>query len=132
MDARFGPYQRLAPKVAYVSLFLLSVVFLTHVDLFLRSIVSDLISREHQRLMNQLGRLLRYETSPFTQNEHYLSASKREFIVRAKEARAKFQAGHGPVGAVPTAAPKVATPHVSVLPASTDSDRWSESLVYRK
>lgn len=51
--------------------------------------VHDLIQAKYKELNVQLSRVLAYETSPFTQNDHYLQASKEKFLVKYRSARAK-------------------------------------------
>ncbi|GJE97016.1 P-loop containing nucleoside triphosphate hydrolase protein [Phanerochaete sordida] len=63
----FGPYAHLEPKI--------------------KRAVEQLIREKLDATMAQTARILRYETAPFTQNDHYLSASKDKFLAMYKSAR---------------------------------------------
>lgn len=91
IHAIFGPYIHLEPKIrsAGNSKIYLSVS-LTINDSY---IVNQLIEDMYRQGNGVLGWALKFEESSWTQNEHYLSASKETFLTKYKAIRAKAKAG---------------------------------------
>ena len=92
-------------------------------------------------LTAQLARIIKYESTAFTQNSHYLSDSKERFLAQYKAARAqvkprKARVGHAQeaagsesvsTAAVAPVAPVVVRPSA---PAPRVDSPWSECYCY--
>ena len=51
------------------------------------SAIAELLLARHNAALEQIGTLLQFETSPFTQNKHYLSDVTAKTLARYKDIR---------------------------------------------
>ncbi len=114
----FGSYVHLEPHIQYVAI---CYRFFQHSSFIVRHVVSDLIQSTYKDANAQLAKVLKYETTAFTQNEHYLSASKQGFSAQYKALRSKAKTGAGGGGAQPVSSAPAPVPTSRPLSAA-----WSE------
>ncbi|KAF7800197.1 hypothetical protein EIP86_011444 [Pleurotus ostreatoroseus] len=72
-----------------------------HLEPHIQIVVDELIQSTYKAARAQLGKILRYETSAYTQNEHYLSSSKEAFLTKYKALRTKAKSNPLALGAQP-------------------------------